>query len=589
MSIEPGPRLLLPLESRWTYLSLLALFITIGVLSEARSLAGPDIAFFLYAARNVVDGARLYQDVVEINPPLIIALNAPAVLLSRITGWSEILWYRALTTAVLLGSLLLSTVLVRRVAPLAEESFRRWIVLLICFDLFIVAAPDYGQREHLLLALVIPYLLVTTLRAQGRAVPTRLAIALGILGGIGFGLKPHFLLIWLALEAWLLLKRRGHAPWVRPESAALVLTLILYAAATLILAPEYLELVRLLAPEYGRFLGIPFGELLLSGRGAPLVLLAGLVYVGLSSRARYRDLWMVLLLATIAGFLAAAAQQKGWRYHFLPAMAALFMFLGVAAVDAVERIKPGIRALYAAMALGVTATGIIWLTGAAVKRAAGLSPEEERAKASLAELADELTSRGQGSSVFVFSFATSSGFPLVNYTGLEWTSRFPQLWLLVATYWDRLTADAPLRYRERSEMPPAERFLNDAVYRDLADHQPDLLLVLRHARDAKGNGPRRLDYLGYFGRDPRIAEVLRRYRFVRDIGEFGLYERLPGGAPLPDQVTRPKPGTLDLPPRRPRGWTGLVANRDLLLQILLFLLLTFIALRAVRGDPREER
>ena len=38
-----------------------------------------------------MDGARLYVDVVEINPPLIVALNLPAVLLARAVGASEIL------------------------------------------------------------------------------------------------------------------------------------------------------------------------------------------------------------------------------------------------------------------------------------------------------------------------------------------------------------------------------------------------------------------------------------------------------------------------------------------------------------------
>ena len=185
------------------------------------------------------------------------------------------------------------------------------------------------------------------------------------------------------------------------------------------------------------------------------------------------------------------------------------------------------------------------------------------------------------------SFATSSGFPLVNYADLEWTSRFPQLWLLVATYWVRLTADSPLRYRERADMPPAERFLNDAVYQDLADHQPDLLLVLRHARDVRANGPRRIDYLSYFGRDPRTAEVLRRYRFVGNVAEFDLYQRLAEGQPLPDRLALPPPGTLDLPPRRPRGWTGLLANRALLLQFLVFSALTSVALLAWRGRARD--
>ena len=54
-------------------------------------------------AGRVLDGARLYVDVVEINPPLVIALNAAAVWAARLLRVSEILVYRLVVTAALLG------------------------------------------------------------------------------------------------------------------------------------------------------------------------------------------------------------------------------------------------------------------------------------------------------------------------------------------------------------------------------------------------------------------------------------------------------------------------------------------------------
>lgn len=578
MSSEPGSPLLRAMRSRWAYMSVLALFVTLGVAAEARNLAGPDIAFFLYAARRVVDGARLYRDVVEINPPLIIALNVPPVLLARMTGWSEILCYRLLTTGLLLGSLLISAAVLRRIVPGEDEAFRRWVVGLLCFVLFLVGAPDYGQREHLLLALVLPFLLLAAARARGVAVDAPLALGTGIMAGLGFSLKPHFLLVWLAVEVGRLVLQQGRRPRIGIESFALGFILLAYVGVTVLLTPEYLDLVRLLAPDYRRYLGVPLGELLLNGRRTPLLLLAALVSIGLASRARYRELWVILLLAALAGFVAAAAQGKGWRYHFYPSMATVYVLLGVAAVDARGRIADHVRLLYATIALAVTATGIVWFAGTSARRAAGLDPELEREKARLAEVADALSSRDRGRGVFVFSFATGSGFPLVNYTGLEWASRFPQLWLLVATYWEGLTAEGPLRYHDRDRMAPAERYLNDAVYQDLAVKRPASLLVLRHARDVKANGPRRIDYLGYFGRDPRTAALLRQYRFAVDVGEYRLYERIVDGEPPLDGLAPAGPGTLDLPARRARGWHGLMTNRALLIQLVIFSGFTTLAL-----------
>jgi len=60
----------------------------LGLAAELAKPATPDMGFLLYAARRVLEGAHLYRDVVEINPPLIIVLNLPIVLLARAIGLS---------------------------------------------------------------------------------------------------------------------------------------------------------------------------------------------------------------------------------------------------------------------------------------------------------------------------------------------------------------------------------------------------------------------------------------------------------------------------------------------------------------------
>ncbi len=59
---------------------------------------------------------------------------------------------------------------------------------------------DFGEREHLLLALVVPYLLLAAARASGREIPAAAAVLIGLLAGAAFALKPHFVLLWLAIE-----------------------------------------------------------------------------------------------------------------------------------------------------------------------------------------------------------------------------------------------------------------------------------------------------------------------------------------------------------------------------------------------------
>ena len=46
----------------------------LGSAAEFATFARSDMAFLLYAAERVLDGARLYVDVVAINPPRIVVL-----------------------------------------------------------------------------------------------------------------------------------------------------------------------------------------------------------------------------------------------------------------------------------------------------------------------------------------------------------------------------------------------------------------------------------------------------------------------------------------------------------------------------------
>jgi hypothetical protein len=125
-------------------------------------------------------------------------------------------------------------------------------------------------------------------------------------------------------------------------------------------------------------------------------------------------------------------------------------------------------------------------------------------------------------------------------------------------------------------MGPAERYLNQAVAEDLARYRPDVIMVLRNARDVPANSLRRIDYLAYFGRDPRIARQLRWYRHVEDVGQYRLYLRArsiddPGDSPTAE------PGREDVLRTRVTGGRALIADRPFVWHLILFLSLAVLA------------
>ena len=82
------------LERRGVFLAAIGLLIALGLAAELRSYPGADAGFLLDEAARVLGGARLYADLVEMNPPLIVGINMAAVLCARAFGLSEIVAYR---------------------------------------------------------------------------------------------------------------------------------------------------------------------------------------------------------------------------------------------------------------------------------------------------------------------------------------------------------------------------------------------------------------------------------------------------------------------------------------------------------------
>ena len=568
---------------RTIFLAAIGLLVGLGLAAQFRSYAGPDTGFLLDEAGRALDGARLYVDLVEMNPPVIVVLNMAAVLFARRFGLPEILVYRLGCTAALLAVLLLVAWVLRRLLP-DELSLRRALVLLFTFALFNLAGQDFGEREHLLMALIAPYLLLAVARAKGREIPRAGAVLIGLLAGTAFALKPHFLLLWFVVEGYLRLTRRVAWSRVLPETATIAGYLAIYGVVIFLWFPGYLRLVRLLAGPYTRFLYVPFWQLLFRGPGALLTVFAVLASAALRRRARHPELFDLFALGALVCLIAGAAQQKGFSYHFYPSLALATVVLGVIASDRGGAQRSWVGSVYRVIAISVLAAVVVVVC---VRNAAStLRPIRDSEQKQMERLLPVVRARGAGEGIYVMSYNISSAYPLINYAGAHSASRFAQLWILAAVYMEQLKSSRPLRYHDPGEMGPSERYLNQAVLEDLRDQRPKLLVVLQHARDLPVNGFRRLDYVAYFSRDSRIASTFQRYQLVADTGDFEVYERIADGAVRSGRPPSVQPGTRDIVPAgQARGVHPSSHDPAVLLALLAFVISAVCASIAEKGRP----
>lgn len=521
-----------------------------GLVPQFLSRTLPDIAFLLYAAGRVLDGARMYVDVIEINPPLIVWLGMPIVAVARTLGASEITVYRLVVVALLAGSVLACRWVLLRTEDGRDPAFRRFLLLMMVAALFVLPRLDWGEREHLTLALVLPYILLTVSRLQGNTVGRGAVLAIGLAAAVGIAIKPHFVLLWLAREGALAIRGRRLRP--SPEGWVIVGCGVAYAGAVALLAPEYFELARELGGAYQVYVHNPLMVTALLGDGAALSLGALLVAVGLWGRVASPPLRVALVVSILAFYVAAVLQLKGWRYHFYPSLALAWVLAGVVAVRVRRPLLRWTERMFAAVAgAGAATVGAMAVAGCIAQSAHPLDPRYD-ADPSIGRLIPVVRAHAEGRDLVVLSPNMASGFPLTTYAGARWPQRLSNLWPLVAAYDSAIQAAAPFRFRPAGEMTVLEQRVLATVAEDLRSSDAPLLLVLRTGPDEPTWGMRRLDLLDFLSRDLRLRELFDGYRRAGSIGQYDVYQRLEEPLPLvlgaPEEAAANAPAQLRVRP-----------------------------------------
>jgi hypothetical protein len=462
-----------------------------------------DVAWYVYSAGAFLAGGQLYDDIFfEMNPPLMLYLTVPGVMLARATGLFSVNGY-LLTVFAAIG---FSLWLVTRTVPAPQRVV--WLILTF-FALVVLPAGDFGQRPHVMLALALPYLLLLARRLHDpdADVGTSFAVAVGASAGLGFAIKPHFLLLPAILELMLWCRTR-RLTFVRPEILALCAVVALYIISVALFTPAYLTRIVPYALEVYE---IGYRNSLRHVLARPeTVLLLVLVYV-------YWRRWGVFTpdlaakgdvfgLAAVVLFAVYVMQMKGWNYHLYAATAMLIMLAGVLLTESAAVSRP-------------TQIMVFALTVALVSKAALLSDTH---RSVMDQLLPAVRAHAP-QSIHVFSANVSSGFPMTVYADVRWASRFPALWLTPGIELRRRAGAADA---DRDRWVEIERFATEAVIADLSQGRPELVFV-----DVRPWKPWQsaidLDFIGRFSVDPRFAALWARYEPIGETQGFEIYRRRP--------------------------------------------------------------
>ncbi|MCU1321861.1 MAG: hypothetical protein JWM43_1510 [Acidobacteriaceae bacterium] len=524
-------------RSKRTYLFLTLVTAASAVLIYTVTLAfmvrpSHDQSWYLYAAQQMLSGVKLYgPHLSETNPPAILWFSTIPVLLARIVSVSPTLMLRLIVTVMAYGSAAWS-VRILRIQNGRERSFELALIgIAIAGCALGIEAPDFAQREQLMVILTLPYI-VAAASLSARRLSVAEYCGIGVLAGLGVCLKPQQVLAIAALEICLLLYSRNVRRILRPELLALLGVGVLYLLLIRFVAPLYLrDTVPQLLQTYWAFGKSSAFDLAVHDQRHFIISLA-LVLGGcfvLRRSLRYPLVSFSFAVCSIGASIALDIQHAGWTYQAFPKKTFLFLAFVLLALDVVyPMLEMWARSSNPVSALAVIAIALLmaWQGGLTIHERSlrRLPPEQVYLAPLLAPYAPQTT-------VYVFSTALPA-FSEVYSHHLLWGSRFGHLWRLPA-----IVLNQPgISYHEKTFKRLTPGVLTDleALQRretaeDLGYWRPPVVMVERctdrHYCGFLEGHP--FDFLTWFLQSPAFAAEWTHYRQQPGNDVFDVYTRVP--------------------------------------------------------------
>lgn len=300
------------------YLALVGGLYTVAWYIQSRLLLNSDVSWLTLAARRLLGGGTYTHDYFEINPPMAVYLYIPIAILSHLVHLSTAVvlrWYIFILSAL---SLYLCTRLLDKIFLKTQTSIVSLLLFVLAVLFLIAPLSDFGQREHFLVILSAPYFLIVAARLQGKQPGTGLPIIIGILAGLGFIIKPYFLIALFLIELYYAWRMSYFLAWIRVEVNIILGIIITYWVIIWIKHSDYLLTVIPVATHlYYQKYGLPLKTMVLSEE-AFFCYLSFIFYGIRYQKSAFQHLSTVLMLATIGFLLAYFMQQTRWSYHIYP-------------------------------------------------------------------------------------------------------------------------------------------------------------------------------------------------------------------------------------------------------------------------------
>jgi hypothetical protein len=489
------------------FVVLLSLFMPWGAGDNA------DVSWLIVICEKLLDGQKLYVDIMEANPPFSVALYFAPVWLARKLGVSAELMVQCYVYLVFFAALALSVAVVGR-GRMFRDLPARWIYPALAVLLLLVPGGNFGQREHLGMMLFMPMLFLMMWRAEAaNPPPVGLAVLVGLAASVLMLVKPHWAL-GIALPYLVICwHRRAILAGVTVENIVIGTICASYLAIALVWFPEFFDA---LLPKLIRYY-----ISLRTDAHLVVVVPTFVAFVAFIALQLQKSTWridVVIALASATGFFIAMVYLgKYWGNHQYPYQIALLTGLLIAIGSRYRHIEEVDRKDAANIRLHVVAAFAV-IVVFSISQQFPARPEKS--------LADAIKGRYGAPTIVQVSSDLAVGTPLTRMVNGRWLTAYAQDWLGAHALWglEQGWFQGDDERVARQDLDDYTNYLNTVI----REQKPDILLLDRMEKTPSWREPfRHLPpiWIVWMRQNPEFQRLMGDYEEIAKGDYIEVYAR----------------------------------------------------------------
>ena len=499
--------------------------ITLGIWYQFSVIFNPDNFWLLFITNKLLHGGKYYKDFFEVNPPLILYLYTLPVIIANFFHVSVYALFRFYVAAIVVTSIITCSWLFRLSDGTDHKIIRYSLIASLIYIFFFFFPVISGEREYLALAFILPYLLLVNLRVQGRRFGVVSAILIGLFAGIGYAIKPYFLIPLCFVEIYLIVRKKSFFALFRPEAFTIVIVLILYLVSIFIVTPEYINKIIPLAASW-YYMGYHFSWKFLYGNLPYLfMIIVPVCFLLLRKRFHYKTFADIVFLSMVGFSVAYYVARQAWIYHFFPAYALLVILMVVCIAElfyeTLHTQKISSKQLYINVGFIIFMLAVLLLSPVANSQKTTLSDYRSTQYSNFIKIHSQFDRNIQDRSMAVFSTTLIDMMILTKYGRLYSTIRYPNPLYLLMNYYK---SHKLLSKVNRTKYNEGQKPMINLFVEDLEKHPPTFIFFEVAFGKKKLSYPiRALIYPGIvktLSINKKFKKLWQNYQFVKRIKIF---------------------------------------------------------------------